>query len=727
MLRMRTTSFRFPARQAIVDVCALVALSLILGCISPATAASQSRSSRPARLKVVVADQTGAVIVGAHVSVTDPSSAERAGDTNSRGEVSFELTPGRYVIKAAAAGFETVEVPGVRLRPGDNRREIRLQIARLTEEVLVRRDPREANSDPRSDAFSSTLTPDEIAGLPDDPEELERVLKQMAGPGSTIRVNGFRGGKLPPKAQIQHIRFRRNAFAADNHDPGNVSVEITTRPGLNGWRGASLFGFRDESLSARNAFAPRLGPEQQRRYGFSLDGPLWKNHTSLALSVEGLSAFESKTIVAALPERSVSDLVRRPTDRIDFSARIEHALTRAHILRGELQRNTLDNHNLGVGDYDLPERGFSRAEDETLFRLSDAGSFGKSLFNEFRFQWRRRRTEQEAVTESPAILVLNAFQSGGVQVAGGRTIRDFELANNLDFTTGRHSLRSGFLLEGGRYRSDELRNSGGTFIFSGLAAFQQGRPTTFTRRDGDPTVTYSHYQAGLYLQDDIRLRKDLTVSLGLRQEMQTHLNNAFNLGPRASFTWSPFKGGRTTIRGGTGIFYDWFEPESFEQTLRVDGNRQRELVVQNPGFPDPFVGANPIVLPPGRIQADRELRQPLIHETAVGVEQQLAGGAKLNAAYIRREGSRQFRGRNINAPLPELGRSDPSAGNITAVESTARSSFQAFELELQSDDPSTPSVPRGELLSLDERQRGRQSFQPPSRQLQPRGRAGPGC
>ena len=83
------------------------------------------------------------------------------------------------------------------------------------------------------------LTRAQIEALPDDPDEMERILKDMAGPGAIMRVNGFRGGKMPPKDQIAQIRFRRNMFAADAHEPGLVTVDILTKPGVNAWRGSS--------------------------------------------------------------------------------------------------------------------------------------------------------------------------------------------------------------------------------------------------------------------------------------------------------------------------------------------------------------------------------------------------------------------------------------------------------------------------------------------------------
>ena len=53
-------------------------------------------------------------------------------------------------------------------------------------------------------------------------------------------------------------------------------------------------------------------------------------------------------------------------------------------------------------------------------------------------------------------------------------------------------------------------------------------------------------------------------------------------------TWSPFKSNRTTFRAGAGIFYDWYETSLYEQTLRLDGTRQTDVIIRNPGYPDPL-------------------------------------------------------------------------------------------------------------------------------------------
>src|SRR5262245_42497276 len=418
-------------------VIAFIAAFLIAG-----PAFSQSRTD--ATLRITVVDESGGVIVGARVDVKplgggDPATIETGG----RGDATFAaLAPGRYAIHVESPGFEPHDTRDVRVRAGESRRESTLEIAKLAESVNVARDGRERGADPRSDAFSTVLGAAEINELPDDPDEMERILKDMAGPGAIMRVNGFRGGKMPPKDQIAQIRFHRNMFAADSHEPGMISVDIVTKPGRSACRGSSNMGRRGGALNARNAFAPTKGDEQNERVGFSLSGPLWKKHTSLSLSVDGVDAFDTKTIVAALPSGFFADSIRKPNDTLNFSARIEHALTPNQQLRFEAQRSHTATDNLGVGDFDLVERGFRQTRNEWLVRASTSGSIRKSLFNEFRFQLRSEDIGFGAHSQAPAVFVLNAFNSGGAQLDGSRSAMVLEAADDLDIAAGKHALRT---------------------------------------------------------------------------------------------------------------------------------------------------------------------------------------------------------------------------------------------------------------------------------------------
>jgi hypothetical protein len=649
-----------------------------------ATLAAAQPGRTDATLRVTVVDQTGAVIVGARVTVTPAAAASvTALDTGERGDASFTaLEPGHYAIHVESPGFEPADAKEVRVRAGDNRREVKMAIAKLAETVQVGRDPREAGTDRRGDAFATVLGANEINELPDDPDEMERVLQEMAGPGAVMRVNGFRGGRMPPKDQIAQIRFHRNMFAADAHEPGFMSVDIITKPGLELWKGSTNIGLRDSVLNAKNAFAPVKGDERNQRYNFSLSGPVWAKRTSLALSAEGIDAFESKTIVAALPSGYFADSIRKPTAAVNLSARLEHALTKTQMLRAEVQHNHNRQTNLGVGDFDLAERGYKQTRDESLFRMGTTGSIGKKLYNEFRFQWRAQDFTYDPTSQAAAVLVLNAFNSGGAQVAGARATNEIEIANDLDVSAGKHAMRAGFLIEGGRYNSNVRRNATGTFTFADLAAYAAGQPTTFTRNVGDPHVAVSQYQGGFYFQDDYRASKGLTVSAGVREETQQHIGG-FNLGPRGGIAWSPFKNGKTTIRAGGGIFFDWFEAPNYEQAVQLDGTHQQISTIIAPGFPDATRGGLAVALTAGRVEFAPNLKQPILKEANIGVERQLPHNLRLSGMYVRRQGTNQLRGVNVNAPLASGLRPDPTAGAITQIQSTATSSFQALFVSLQ--------------------------------------------
>ena len=192
---------------------------VLLSALFPAAVFAQPRTD--AALRVTVVDPSGAVIVGARVTVT-PTVLVQGGpdaaalDTGARGDAAFaSIEPGRYTIRVESPGFEPATIRDIRLRAGDNRREVKLAIAKFAETVDVGRDPRDRGADPRSDAFATVLGPAEINELPDDPDEMERVLQDMAGPGAVMRVNGPRrqapveGSDCADPFSSQPVRRRR--------------------------------------------------------------------------------------------------------------------------------------------------------------------------------------------------------------------------------------------------------------------------------------------------------------------------------------------------------------------------------------------------------------------------------------------------------------------------------------------------------------------------------------
>jgi hypothetical protein len=651
------------------------------------------QTAQTAQLRVTVVDQTGASIPTAKVRVTpqpaeaglhDPQgspqeSAAIEAAVDQRGQATLATLPiGAVRLDIEAEGF-TPHSAVVTLRRGNNNQSVTLGVAGLQEAIVV---SDAATADTRGNAATTTLEEDEIAQLSDDPDELRQQLEAMTGgAGAVFQVNGFRGGRLPNRDEIRQIRFRTNSFAADNHDAGRVMVEIITRPGLTEWSGNANVGLRSDILNARNAFAHTQTPEQFRRFNAGLRGPLVPNRTSLRFNVDGNRSFDSTTIVALRPDGRVADQVKRPFDQTNVTVGLEHGFTNSQTMRFEYRRGEDARTNLGVGDFNLLERAFNRASTDHQVRTSLHSILSRSAFNEFRFEWNGEETASSSVSDAPAIIVIDAFSSGGAGVSSEGSTRTVEVADNLDFTVGKHAMRAGFLLEAGAYRNLDARNAAGTFTFSSLEAFLAGTPNTFTQRLGQLTTSFSQYQLGVYWQDDFRVSRSLSLSVGLREELQTHLGDAFNFMPRVGFTFTPQRS-RTTLRGGYGIFHDWYEASLHDQTLRVTGDAgaQRDLLILNPGYPDPAGGLASTVLGSGRVQASPDLSLPFVHQMSLGIERALTSTINLQASYMLLRGRNQLRSRNVNAPDAFGVRPEPGVGTVTQIESTGRSATDRVTL-----------------------------------------------
>jgi hypothetical protein len=634
----------------------LVALAAL---VLPAIVEAQNQST----LRIRVQDETQAALIHAVVSITDPTGAERQVLVNQSGDAQFTgLAQGTYQIKIEAEGFRSYTA-SYTVRRGNNTATATLPVA-LAEEIIVNEPTPESI---REKGFTQTLTRDQIDALSDDPDEMAEQLRQMAGPGAQIFVDGFRGGRIPPKDQIEQIRFHTNSFSAEYHDAGMVRIEIITKPGMGNWRGGANFGFRDESLNARNAFAPVRGPEQQRRFMFNFQGPLAKNKTSLSIVADGNMSYDARTIVATTPAGVINDQVRRPVDALNVTARVEHVLGGGNTLRAEYSRRDNSQRNLGVGDFDLMERAYDADSVTNTLRARNTKVYGKKLFSELRVELTRSEASQSSAYAQPTIRVLDQFTAGGAGVLGSRRGRQFTVAQNFDLPIRKHALRFGFETNGGWWASDQQSNANGTFTFSSMDDYLANRPRTYTRRVGDPNVNYSQFDAGWYIQDDFRLSKNINLSLGLRQEIQTHLDDKWNLAPRAAFTYSLGKG---TMRGGYGMFYDWLESNTYEQTVRLDGTHQVEETIIDPSFP--FVRLDGgTALPPSLIQLGPDLTQPTIHQASIGYERPLRQFGQIRGDYMITRATDTFRSININAPINGV-RPIADAGNITQVESTGR-------------------------------------------------------
>jgi len=654
--------------------------AVVLAGIVAGVLAAPFAFGQPARARVIVTvvDPSGAVIPDATVTLVGVDEATKAVviapvKTSDKGIATLEnVAPGRYAIQAAFPGFELGLLKDVRVRSGDNKHVVVLPIQKMQSEVTVGRDAQNVSSDRRS-TFGTALTREQIEALSDDPAEMQQQLQDMAGPNAILRVDSFEGSQLPPKSQIKAIHITRDAFAAENHSAGGLFIDIITQPGVGPVRGGGNIRLRDGSMSARSPLTTTKGPERMQNYQGFFGGSLLKQKSSFSLSVNGSTSFDTPNGFVYIPgvgPRSEPLAIRRPNDSMGVFGLIDYALTRDQTLRVNVQRSSFTSKNNGIGGNDDIERAYSTENASTFVRIQEAGPLGRRFFTNTRLQVGRTTSDSSSVVEAPTFRITDARTTGGAQVSGGRHATTFNLQSDLDYVRGIQSVRAGLNVDGGSYRSNDSSNYLGTYLFESPAAFELGRPTSYTRRIGDPNIAYRNVQAGLYVQDDIRVRKNLTLSPGLRYEVQTHLRDYNNVGPRFGMTWSPFKKGKTSLRASFGMFYDWLNANTYEQTLRVDGFRQRELNIANPPFPNP--GNIGSITATNRYLLSGDL--PMVRNTRVsaGIDQTFSPLVRISATYAHTQGSGLLRGENLNAPIDGL-RPDPAFVNIVEVVADAAS------------------------------------------------------
>ncbi len=161
----------------------------------------------------------------------------------------------------------------------------------LEKQVITVTEDQSINTDPANNADAVVLKGQDLDVLPDDPDALSAAVQAMAGPsagpnGGQIFIDGFTGGRMPPKESIREVRINQNPFNAENSGIGFGQIEIFTKPGADKLRGSTFFNFGDESLNSRNPFAPSRAPFQVRYFGGNLSGPITKGKSSFFLDFQ---------------------------------------------------------------------------------------------------------------------------------------------------------------------------------------------------------------------------------------------------------------------------------------------------------------------------------------------------------------------------------------------------------------------------------------------------------
>ena len=282
--------------------------------------------------------------------------------------------------------------------------------------------------------------------------------------------------------------------------------------------------------------------------------------------------------------------------------------------------------------------GATTNQGQSLYGISETRIFSPSLVNEFRMGLTRTTNAElsahagsnyaaqygiPGTTSDPALAGFPKFSITGFETFGDNasdpiryTVNNYDWNDAVTWNKGKHSVRFGGDVLYVQYYQPTNSNFNGTFTFNGkttndgVADFLLGYLSTSSRKIG--TVTNHIYSTayGFFVQDDYKIRPDLTLNLGLRYEIQkmpyeeygqmtnfvpsvgkvlmggsvTAPNwqstvasagltgqvalasdygipkslantNYDNFAPRVGFAWRPFGNNRTVVRSGYGVFY----------------------------------------------------------------------------------------------------------------------------------------------------------------------------
>jgi hypothetical protein len=621
-------------------------------------------------LRGVVTDPSGAVIPQAAVSLTTPQGQSVSSTTSNR-EGFYELkgiAPGSYNVNATAKGFAVFGRESVTVVAGQAQRlDIALEIEVQQENVTVEDEAPSVQVAPENNASSIIIKGKDLEALSDDPDELQAELQALAGPsagpnGGQIYIDGFTGGQLPPKASIREIRINQNPFSAQYDKLGYGRIEIFTKPGTNKFHGQFLFNDNNSIFNALNPFVTQVPSYQTELFNGSISGPLSKT-ASFFFNAERRNINDPSVVNVPFDPVTGGPFTQafpNSRTRTNISPRIDLQLGQNNTLMIRYQFTQNNETNDGVGQFALPSQAYNVANTEQTLQISDTQVLSKNVVNETRFQYIRDRNNQTSQNFQPTISVLGAFTDGGNSLGNVTDNADhYELQNYTSIVHGKHFMKFGGRLRITRDANSATSNFNGTYTFSSLSAYQSNAPSQYSITTGLPLARVALIDAGLYGEDEWRLRPNMSLSYGLRFETQSHISDHADLDPRVSFSWGVGRGKnppKTVLRAGWGIFYDRFAYDLALQAERLNGTTQQQAVVSSPNFFSPNgPGPAPSQLSGGSTsstiyQISPDLRAPYTMQTGFSVERQVAKGATVTLTYLNSRGEHQLFIRDINAP-----------------------------------------------------------------------------
>jgi hypothetical protein len=727
----------------LVSICLLVSLPLV-------TVAQQNVTS--GTLSGRIEDSRGSVVSGANVTATNlETNQQLATTTDGEGRYRFPyLRTGDYDLKVEATGFAAVTKQLTVLVGQSLELPFKLDVAGVSAQVHVGSTDVPLVETVRSQ-ITETIRPREIQELPLNGRNYldlallvpgvsptntgsnQRFAETSAVPGQGLSIAGQRNlynsfivdgvsanddaadltGTYYSEEVIDQFQVVTSGGIAEFGRASGGVVNILTRSGSNDLRG-NLYGFfRNQRFDARNPLAPTKDLLTQAQYGGTVGGPLRHDRTFFFTNFEQTRRNYSAVLtIAPAAVNSINNRLRAVNyggplietgvvpasfDTTNFFARIDHRINARNQLSARYSLYHIEAVNSRtVGGLNAVSRGTGLNDTDQTVQVSNVTTLSSRTINEARFQYTNSRLSAPINDEiGPAVNISGVANLGTATFSPlGRDINLLEAVNNVSTQFDEHSLKlgGGFL-----YNRLNILFPGafqGVYNFTSLNNFLNGVYNNYQQAFGVPEQFQSNPNFGVFVQDEWRVRRDLTINAGLRYDVQylpdpieTDTNN---IAPRLGIVYAP--GDRkTVIRASYGLYYDRIPLRATSNALQRDGSKY--LVAQlapaqtgAPVFPNVLtVQPGSLTVKPNITRIDPNIEVSYSQQGNFQIERELPWEAVVSVGYLHVRAKHLILSRNVNVPrfpasagIPNLGRPDPNWGNISRFESSGSSNYDGM-------------------------------------------------